>query len=229
VERAAETLGGEPWALLAANYTFDRTPDDIETLSLLGLVARLAGAPFIAAASPGFIGCESLASTPDPDDWQRREETEAARAWAALRRQPEAAYLGLALPRFLVRLPYGAETEPVERFEFEELDQRAEHESYLWANPAFACAYLLAHAFSLQSWEMRPGIVQEIEGLPLHVYREDGESRIKPCAETLLTVRAAEQIINQGLMPLLSFRDSDTVRLGLFQSIASTALKGKWQ
>ncbi|HEY0006577.1 MAG TPA: type VI secretion system contractile sheath large subunit [Pyrinomonadaceae bacterium] len=228
VEETTGTLGGVPWAVLAANYTFDLTLEEIELLSLAGLLARLARAPFIAAASPHFLGCHSLASTPDPDDWQRPVEAEAGPAWQALRQQPEAAYLGLALPRFLVRLPYGAETEPTERFDFEEMAEGASHESYLWANPSFGCAYLLAHAFSLNGWEMRPGIVQEIEGLPLHVYREEGESRVKPCAETLFTMRAAEQVLNQGLMPLLSFRDSDTIRLGLFQSIAGTALKGRW-
>ena len=96
------------------------------------------------------------------------------RAWEALRKLPEASYLGLALPRFLLRLPYGADTDPTERFAFEEMDARPEHDHYLWGNPALACAYLLAQAFSQDGWDLRPGVVQEIESLPLHVYREAG-------------------------------------------------------
>jgi predicted component of type VI protein secretion system len=102
------------------------------------------------------------------------------------------------------------------------------HESYLWANPAFAVIYLLARGFSDAGWGLRPSDVQEIEGLPLHVYQREYESEIKPCAEVLLTLRAAEKIINRGLMPLLSLKDSDTIRLGMFQSIAGTQLRGPW-
>jgi type VI secretion system protein ImpC len=231
VEKATETLGGEPWAALVGNYTFDLTAEDIVLLYNLANIARRARAPFIAAASPHFLGCESLAETPDPDDWQPLDVSDINQAWVGFRRRPEATYVGLALPRFLIRLPYGAETEPIEQFEFEELTERPRHESYLWANPAFACAYLLAHAFSLENWEMRPGTVQEIEGLPLHIYEEEGESRIKPCAEALLTMRAAEEILEQGLMPLISFRSEDRIRLGRFQSIAlpPTQLAGRWR
>ena len=82
---------------------------------------------------------------------------EAAQAWQALRNLPEAAYIGLALPRFLLRLPYGADTEPVEAFDFEEMSSPFDHESFLWGNPGFACALLLGQAFSLNGWQLRPG------------------------------------------------------------------------
>jgi len=88
--------------------------------------------------------------------------------------------------------------------------------------------YLLAKAFSESGWALRPGDFQEIEGLPLHVIQQDGESRIKPCAEIVMTVRAAEKIIERGLMPLIWMKDTDVIRLGLFQSIAGTRLGGRW-
>jgi type VI secretion system protein ImpC len=77
---------------------------------------------------------------------------------------------------------------------------------------------------------MRPGEAKEIEGLPLHVYRSQGESRVKPCAEVSLTERAAERMMERGVMPLVSYRDSDTVRVARFQSIADppAALSGRW-
>jgi type VI secretion system protein ImpC len=82
----------------------------------------------------------------------------------------------------------------------------------------------------MEGWEMRPGILQDIEGLPLHVYEEQGESQVKPCAETLLTLRAAEIILKRGLMPLLSFKGTDAIRLAMFQSLADpvTSLSGRW-
>jgi type VI secretion system protein ImpC len=147
-----------------------------------------------------------------------------------LRRSPEAAYVGLALPRFLLRLPYGREGERLEAFEFEELPDGGSHDAYLWGNPAFGCAYLLGRAFSEHGWGFRPGAVQEIDDLPIYVFKDDGERRVKPCAEVLLTLRGAELILDRGLMPLLSFRDRDVVRLARFQSIRDplTPLAGRW-
>ena len=85
-------------------------------------------------------------------------------------------------------------------------------------------------AFCRHGWELRPGAPREVDGLPLHVYWEGGESRTKPCAEVLLDDRAAEAILGRGLMPLLSVRDRDAVRLARFQSVAapSTPLAGRW-
>ena len=75
-----------------------------------------------------------------------------------------------------------------------------------------------------------PGAIQEIDGLPLHVYKEQGETRLKPCAEVLLSERAMEKILDKGLMPLLSIKNKDAVRLARFQSLAdpATSLAGRW-
>lgn len=229
VEQTVGTLGGVPWAVLIGNYTFETSQEDLTILSAMARLARSAGAPFVAAASPRLLGCESLEHTPDPDDWRRRDEGDPKR-WMDLRRSPEAAYVGLALPRFLLRLPYGREGERLEAFDFQELPDGESHDAYLWGNPAFGCACLLGRAFSEHGWGLRPGVVQEIEDLPIYVYEEDGERRVKPCAEVLLTVRAAEIILERGLMPLLSFRDRDVVRLARFQSIRDplTSLAGRW-
>jgi type VI secretion system protein ImpC len=142
----------------------------------------------------------------------------------------QANWLGLALPRFLLRLPYGKQTESTETFAFEEFLAAPRHEDYLWGNPALACAYLLGEAFSESGWNLRPGEINEINGLPAHVYRADGESVLKPCAEALLTEDAAEAILDQGLMPLLSMKGSDSVRSVRFQSIAEPAapFAGRW-
>src|SRR5215472_4926358 len=107
--------------------------------------------------------------------WAPPGDSRDTRAWGALRKLPEASYAGLALPRFLLRLPYGKETDPAELFDFEEMPQSTAHEDYLWGNPAFVCAALLAQAFSKEGWRMRPGTIRQIDGLPLHAYQENGE------------------------------------------------------
>ncbi len=220
--------GAEPWSVLAGNYTFDQSADDAQLLARMAAVACHAGAPFLAAASARLLGCESLHATPSPYQW--RSDNDAVERWAAVRRLPQAAWIGLALPRFLMRLPYGKQTSPAETFAFEEFSAAPSHEDYLWANPAFACAFLLGEAFSESGWEMRPGEIGEISGLPAHVYRADGESHLKPCAEALLTEDAAEAILDRGLMPLMSIKGADTIRMPRFQSIAMPAapLAGRW-
>jgi type VI secretion system protein ImpC len=229
VEQTVETPGAEPWAVVAGNYAFDDCVEDIVLLGYLGGIARAAGAPFLAAASPRVLGAESLGDTPAPENW-KPVSAERLQAWGILRNFPEARHLGLAMPRFLLRLPYGKETDSTERFAYEELSASPGHEEYLWGNPALACVCLLGQAFSEHGWDFQPGAVHDIDGLPLHVARRDGEPCIKPCAEALLTEKAANIILEKGIMPLLSLKDRDVARLMRFQSLADppAPLAGRW-
>lgn len=228
VEQTVGTPGAHPWALLAGDFTFSAAPDDLILLRELGRLARAAGAPFLAAASTRILGCDSLHATPDPRDWRPDEKT--GLLWSALRHVSEAEWVGLAAPRFLLRLPYGESTDSTERFDFDEMPGRPGHEAYLWGNPVFACLYLLGRGFSEYGWDFRAGAYHEIDGLPAHLYKEGPESVLKPCAEALLTERAAQAMMDKGLMPLVSMKDSDRVRLLRFQSIAEppAALPGRW-
>ena len=132
VEETVQTPGASPWALLAANYLFGLESGDIESLGRVAKIASVAGAPFVAAAGASLIGCESFAATRDPDDWSLGGGTAVSQAWEAVRHLPEASSLGLILPRFLLRLPYGKESDPIESLPFEELSTPPEHEHYLW-------------------------------------------------------------------------------------------------
>ncbi|HBZ56535.1 MAG TPA: hypothetical protein DEO88_14110, partial [Syntrophobacteraceae bacterium] len=188
VEQTVGTPGAEPWAVVGADYTFEPNREDLETLGHMGRIMQQAGAPFIAGAHDHLIGCESLAASADPRTWRWVPEPECAQLWQMLRSLPEASYLGLALPRLLLRLPYGSDTEPPEHFEFEEMPEGVTHDHYLWGNPTFACVCLLGQGFSERGWDFRMGDRLDVEDLPLHTYRVDGESRITPCGEVILTV-----------------------------------------
>jgi type VI secretion system protein ImpC len=229
VEQTVGTPGGQPWAVVAGNFTFTGSVDDVMLLGSLGGIARASGAPFLAAASPSVVGCDSLGEHPLPEQWQPLA-AQGLKAWEILRSLSEAHYLGLAMGRFLLRLPYGKDTDPTEEFAFEEFSGAPQHEHYLWGNPALACVCLLGQAFARWGWDLRPGAIHDIDGLPAHVYREDGESRMKPCAEALLTEKAATLILDMGIMPLLSLKDRDALRLLRFQSLADppTPLEGRW-
>lgn len=220
-----------PQTLLIGDYSFDASRQDLRLLHQLARVARAAGAPFLAAAGPHFAGCESIAETPDPDDWHWRAGEEVALLREGLQGSSEAAYVGLALPRFLLRLPYGKDTDPVTSFAFEEFHAPAGHEQYLWGNSAAICACLLATAYRKCGWALSSGIDSEVTGIPMHEYVWSGEKQVTPCAETLLTDRAMKVLIEKRLMPVLSVRDRDAVQVARLQSIAKPAarLAGRWK
>ena len=201
-------MGNEVWGAIAGLYYFEGKDED--RLKEISLVARFAGAPFIAGLGLGEVGLN--------------------KGFADLRQSANAPWIGLALPRFLLRLPYGKNGTKAESFAFEELSEPPEHEGYLWGNPAIACAYLLGEAFTRYGWSMRPNSVRDIDGLPAHAFKQDGETQLKPCAEVLLTDEAAEKLLDAGFIPLSSMKNGDTVRVVRFQSVADppAPLGGRW-
>ncbi len=231
VEQSVSVPGAEPYAVMVGGYTFDQTTEDIRLLQQFARIAQAAGAPLLALADSHFAGCQSLAATPDPSDWRWKPEPAVGKMWQQFRQSPEAAYIGLVLPRFLLRLPYGRDTDSIDRFDFEEFSPLADHEQYLWGNSAIVCVSLLAEAFRECGWALTGGLGQDLTGIPMHIYTCDGEKHITPCAETILTERAMEVLIDKGLMPVLSIKGRDTVLLPRFQSIADplTPLAGPWR
>jgi len=231
VEQSIGTPGIEAYSVLVGAYTFDETVEDIRLLRQLGRLAQAAGAPFLTTAHSHFAGSASIAATPDPDDWRWQADPSALQPWQELRRSPEAAYLGLVLPRFLLRLPYGKDTDPTEIADLEEFLPLAGHEQYLWGNSAALCACLLAGAFKEFGWTFTGGLRSDLTGLPMHIYESDGDKHTTPCSETILTERAMEVIIDKGLMPVLSIKGQDAIRIPRFQSIADppAPLAGPWR
>ncbi len=168
VKETVSTPGAQPWAVVAANYAFGPGGNDIEILGRFALLAGAANTPLLARADVGLLG----------DDLG---------GWSELRSLAEAKYLGLALPGFLLRLPYGKDSSPTDAFRFEEMPGEPKHSDYLWGNPSIACAALMAQAFTKAGWEMQPGDLLDMSGLPAHVYKKDGDAIMKPCAEVLMT------------------------------------------
>jgi type VI secretion system protein ImpC len=229
VEQGVQVPGTTPWSLLVGHFCFDDSGDDIRLLAMLGGIAAQAGGPFLAQADTTILGCTALAATPDPRDWTNVDARGRER-WNALRASTVAPWIGLALPRLLLRLPYGPDTDEIDGCDFREVTDAGEHERFLWGNPALGCAALLGQAFTERSWQMTPGDVRDIGDLPAYVHTTDGEQQLLAGAEVFLTETAAERLLELGLMPLVSLRNTNAARLLRFQSIASPAraLAGAW-
>jgi type VI secretion system protein ImpC len=228
VDSTVGTPGAHRWALMVGLYSFDESLADTSLLLRLALVARAAGAPFVAAAKPSVVGSPSFGEVPDHDDWGPAASLTAAH-WHNLRHSALASHVGLVAPRFILRAPYGKGSDECEFLRFEELDNsKGEHERYLWGNGAVVCALILGDAFADDGWTLRPQ--GGVGGLPVHVAKTDDGPVAKPCAEALLTERAASRMMDAGVMALASMKDSDSVRLVRMQSIAEPLgrLAGRW-
>jgi type VI secretion system protein ImpC len=227
VESSVGTPGAIPWSLLVGCYSFVFEMDDLKLQTRLGAITSLADASWLSAADSSVVGCSSFGTAADPSQWEEPD----LEAWNAVRLLPYASRLGLAMPRFLLRLPYGRETDECDRLAFEEfVEEDHEHENYLWGNPAFLCALLVSQAYAAGGSGGRTGGSLEVDKLPLHLRKIAGETVNQPCAEAMLTERALTRVSDHGLMALASLKDRDAVRLLRFQSIADppTSLGGPW-
>ncbi len=222
--------GDTPYSVLVGNYSFTDSIDDVLSLASIGEIAQQAAAPFIAAANETLAGCESFATTPDYEDWNHTISDGVSNAWQMLRQSPVAAHIGLALPRFLLRLPYGKKTKPIDSFSFEEMPEEHCHACYLWGNAAFLKVELLARNFKNRGWQMQPGEEYQTGSLPVHYYQDEGETVGKPVAEILLTEKGGEIISQRGLMALWSVKNMDAIRSSDFRSVAENGqtIVGRW-
>ncbi|VAW57586.1 Uncharacterized protein ImpC, partial [hydrothermal vent metagenome] len=223
-------LGDSPWSVLVGNYNFKDTISDIALLENIGTVAKQIGAPFLSAADETLAGCESFDQTPDYSDWNYHTNIDAKNAWQALRHSTVAPYIGLALPRFLLRLPYGKKSDPVDAFKFEEMSENNSHNHYLWGNAAFLKLECLARNFNQHGWQMQLGEVFQTDNLPIHYYTDEGEIIGKPIAEIMLTEKGGEILRENGLTPIWSVRNQDYIRSTDYLSISEPVqnIAGRW-
>lgn len=220
--------GSRPPSLVIGLYTFDRDIEDMVTLARVGTVARAANCSFIAAASTRFIHEGELLQTYDSDDWACDWSYDEKAAWEYLLSIPEAQHIALTLPRFLLRLPYGKNTSPVESFAFEEMASGVVGKDFLWGNAALLAALVYGQAFETQDWDLQLTPIERIKRLPVFSYKNEyGETENLSCAETTLNEKGGRKIRNLGISALWWVRDTDEVQLGL-HSLAGNKLVGPW-
>jgi type VI secretion system protein ImpC len=206
-------FGGEPFGLLVGDYYFDHSPMDVQLLGDIAGVASAAHAPFIAAAAPSVLQMDSWNELSNPRDLTKIFQTPEYAAWRSLRESEDSRYIGLAMPRFLARLPYGAKTDPVEDFAFEEDTEGADSNKYAWANSAYAMATNITRAFKMYGWTTRIRGVESggaVEGLPTHTFpSDDGGVAMKCPCEIAISDRREAELAKNGFMPLIYKKNTD--------------------
>jgi type VI secretion protein, EvpB/VC_A0108 family len=217
-------LGGEPYGCLVGDYYFDHSPPDVELLAGIGQVAAAAHAPFIASANHTLMGMDSWNELANPRDLAKIFSTPEYASWRSLRESDDAKYLALAMPRTLARLPYGAGTDPVEEFDFEEDTSGADSSKYTWQNAAYAMAVNINRSFKEYGWCSRIRGIESggaVEGLPVHTFpTDDGGVDMKCPTEIAITDRRSAELDKMGLMPLVHRKNSDMAAFISAQSLA---------
>ncbi|MDO9600209.1 MAG: type VI secretion system contractile sheath large subunit [Azoarcus sp.] len=206
-------FGGEPYGCLVGDYHFDQSPPDVELLGEMAKVCAASHTPFITGASPTIMQMDSWQELANPRDLTKIFSTPEYAAWRSLRESDDAKYLGLAMPRFLSRVPYGARTSPVEEFDFEEDTGAADHSKYTWANAAYAMAVNINRSFKEYGWCSRIRGIESggaVEGLPVHSFpTDDGGVDMKCPTEIAISDRREAELAKSGFMPLVHKKNSD--------------------
>jgi type VI secretion system protein ImpC len=203
--------GGEPIGAIIANYEFNRSPQDIALLRNVSKIAAATHAPFIASVGKEFFGLKSIDELPRiPELAQIFEQSEYIQ-WNGFRESEDSRYVGLCLPRFLLRVPYGEESMPVKAFNFEE-DVAGDHEKYLWGNASFALAVNLVRSFAKHGWCVHirgPQAGGLVEDLPIHVFKAEGDVEMKIPTEILISDRKEFEFAELGFIPLSYYKNKD--------------------
>lgn len=206
-------FGGEPFGAIVGDFYFDQSPADVELLGEMAKISSSAFTPFITAAAPTLMQMESWQELANPRDLTKIFSTAEYAGWRSLRDSEDSKFIGLCMPRFLARLPYGSKTAPVEEFNFEEDTGGADHNRYTWANSAYAMAVNINRAFKLYGWCARIRGIESggaVEGLPTHTFpTDDGGVDMKCPTEIAISDRREAELAKNGMMPLVHRKNSD--------------------
>ena len=210
------TRGGEPFGMLIGDYNVRHRPgpnhpsDDLETLRGIAGVAAAAFAPFICAADSGILGLEHFGQLERPLNLTSTfDQLEYAR-WKSFRQMEDAKFIGLTLPRVLMRLPYGEDSTRIDHFRFHEDVAGPDQRKYLWGNAAFAFGGVVMRAFADFGWmadirgfkrdDLSGGLVNDLPQCSFGM--EQGEAGCRFSTEVVISDTMEKELEALGFIPL---------------------------
>jgi len=207
------TAGGEPYGAIIGDYYFNHTAPDIELLKGIAQIAAAAHAPFIAASDPSIMNLDSWQELANPRDLTKIFSTPEYAAWRSFREMDDSRYVALTMPRVLSRVPYGADTNPVEGFNFTEDTGAGNSANYNWMNAAYAMGVNINRSFVDYGWCARIRGVESggiVESLPTHTFpTDDGGVAMKCPTEIAITDRREAELSKNGFLPLIHWKNTD--------------------
>ncbi len=205
-------FGGEPVGTIIADYELSPSNVDIKFLNKVASISAMSHAPFIAAAGPKFFGLKSFEGLPDLKDIEDVMSSPQFAAWRGFRKNEDSRYVGLTLPRFLLRAPYDPEDNPISNFVYKE-NVSKDHEDYLWGNTIYPFASKLTDSFANFRWctnIIGPKSGGEVRDLPVHTFESMGDIEMKIPTEVLVSDRREFELSEQGFIPLIMRKGSNS-------------------
>lgn len=201
VEDARGTPGAPPFSLLLVDLAFGLGADDLHLLRHLAAVAAHADVPVLAGAAASL--------------WERALDEELAKdpAWNEIRTAPGGDRVALACPCVLLRLPYGADTDPVEGFCFDEEATADTPERYCWGNAAFLIARAIVASVAETGDASDAERCGHLQGLPFHAHQRRGERVGVGPVERVLSDRELERCLQSSLVCASGARGRDQLRV----------------
>ena len=214
------TAGGHPFGALVGDYYFSKHPDDIELLTNISSVAAAGFTPFVSAADSKLFGMDSFSELSSPMDMKQLFETADYMKWNSYRQSEDSRFVTLTMPKVLARLPYGADTKPVEGFAYEEAPfdetgapKSMKHDDYCWMNASYALAARMTDAFAQYGWCTAIRGAEgggKVSNLPTHVFQsDDGDLDSKCPTEIGITDRREKELSDLGFLPLCHYKNTD--------------------
>ncbi len=204
-------FGGQPYGMMVGNYDFGPGNQDMALLENLASVATMAHAPFTGGAGPSFFGLDDFSGLPNLKDLKSLFEGPQYTKWRSLRQMEDARNISLALPKFLLRLPYGPDNIPTKTFNYKE-DVSSGDDSFCWGNAAFAFATRVADSFAKYRWcanIIGPQGGGAVEDLPIYQYEAMGEIQNKIPTQIEISDRKEFELAEEGFIALTMRKGSD--------------------
>jgi len=206
-------FGGAPFGALIGDFEFGKHPEDMALLEGMSHIAAQAHAPFVSAASPDLFNLEGYQQLDAPRDLAKIFDSTEYAKWKSFRQSEDSRYVALTLPRTLGRLPYGAETKPIDEFVYEEHVDGTDHTKYLWMNASYSLASKMTQSFSMYGMCVAMRGVEGgglVEGLPTHNFATDeGDVAMKCPTEVPITDRREKELADLGFVPLVHCKGTD--------------------
>ena len=197
-------------ALVLGAYEFGSAPGEVDLMRRIARVARTADVPWISAMDPGR-GRRVEGSVEDPPVPRMGQ-------WQDLRGSPEAAWLGLTYPRFLVREPYS--NAPRHRKVLAFREHVVSEGDLLWGLGPFLAGVLLAQGFVEGGSTLGTHHPLEIGGVPLSEVQDEG-GVVSRSLEVSLGAKEARDLREIGLIPLVGFPEGAVIRMGGIHPISA--------
>ena len=205
-----DQFGGRPYGVMLGLYDFTASRADLTWLERMAMVANASHCPFISSASPKFFDCDSVEQLESLKNLDGVLSHPRYSKWHELRNREEAAYIGLTLPRYVVRLPWNPDSNPCDVLNFKE-DAQGDSKKYLWGNSAYLMGRNLVKAFEVSGWcqSIRgPKSGGLVTGLPVDSFTLRGQKMIQMPVEIAIPDYREYEFARNGFIPLVYRKSS---------------------